>query len=138
MSNNDIQKHYADFIKKIELKHEQEMKVKIEEERKKILDDVIKIKPELENEKEKLYDMIINSKKPVNLKKKVTQPIVVEQITLNGTNYYVDSFGSVWDDKAIPVGVVERYEDDKPICLLYNDKLADDINTFDIPKLDEN
>lgn len=128
-----LQKNYSNLLKKIEEKLAKEMDNKLREAKQKIYNDVVKLKPDLDD-KDKLYDIIVNGEKEKEVKAKTKgEEIVVTEMEHNGSTYYADSTGSLWNDKAEPVGVVNVVNGELIVSLY-----TDNIDKFDrkVPTLD--
>ena len=124
--DKDFQQKYEKYAKIIEAQFEEKFQAKLLEEQKKIIDAVIKFKPELEKDKKNIYDKILqqNDKKTDNNDNK-NKPIVLDEFTYEGTKYYKDKMGCVWNYKADPVGTIGQYNGTIE-CILFKDNEFND------------
>ena len=140
MSNKNydtkLQKYYEKIIEDMENVHQKQMKEKLIEERKKVLNDVIQLKPELVKDKDDLYTKLVD--KDTNKTEKnalQNDPIVLEQIDINDLNNFKDKMGCIWNDLAEPVGIVDKTIPTNDKYILFNDSIVNDDNDFIVPKL---
>jgi len=128
-----LQKNYSSLLKKIEEKLAKEMNDKLKEEKERIYKDVVRLGPDIED-KDKLYNIIVNGEKDKEEKVKAKkEEIVVTEMEHNGSTYYADSTGSLWNEKAEPVGVVNVVNNELIVSLY-----SDNVDSFNkkVPTLD--
>ena len=124
----NIQKQCEKYVKKLELEYEKKLQTKLLEDRKKTMDAFIKFKPELEKEIKSFYDKLVQPiEQKENDAEKKNKPIILDEFIHEGTKYYKDDMGCVWNTNAEPIGSIE-HDNGHIKCILFNDNSFNDDN----------